>query len=142
MTPRYNLGYVWAVSLVAAMGGLLFGYDWVVIGGAKPFFEKSFGLTTAAEVGWANSCALVGCLIGSMFTGALSDRFGRKKLLLAAAVLFAGSSVLTGWAASAASVPMRAAWHPSFSTCAVTTSRSTRCSRPPGWRPAAVRPRS
>jgi len=107
MTPRYNLGYVWAVSLVAAMGGLLFGYDWVVIGGAKPFFEKSFGLTTAAEVGWANSCALVGCLIGSMFTGTLSDRFGRKKLLLAAAVLFAGSSVLTGWAAS---FPAFVAW--------------------------------
>jgi sugar porter (SP) family MFS transporter len=100
MTPRYNLGYVWAVSLVAAMGGLLFGYDWVVIGGAKPFFEKAFGLTTAAEIGWANACALVGCLLGSMVTGALSDRFGRKKLLLASALLFAGSSVLTGWAGS------------------------------------------
>jgi sugar porter (SP) family MFS transporter len=100
MTSRYNLGYVWAISLVAAMGGLLFGYDWVVIGGAKPFFERSFGLTTAAEVGWANSCALVGCLVGSLVTGALSDRFGRKKLLLAAALLFAVSSVLTGWAGS------------------------------------------
>ena len=100
MTTRYNLGYVWTISLVAAMGGLLFGYDWVVIGGAKPFFEKSFGLTSAFEIGWANSCALVGCLVGSMITGALSDRFGRKKLLIAAALLFAGSSVLTGWAGS------------------------------------------
>ena len=100
MTARYNLGYVWTISLVAAMGGLLFGYDWVVIGGAKPFFEKTFGLTTAFEVGWANSCALVGCLVGSMITGALSDRLGRKKLLIAAALLFAGSSVLTGWAGS------------------------------------------
>jgi sugar porter (SP) family MFS transporter len=100
VTPRYNLGYVWAVSLVAAMGGLLFGYDWVVIGGAKPFFEQRFGLTTAAEIGWANSCALIGCLVGSIVTGALSDRFGRKKLLLAAALLFALSSVLTGWAGS------------------------------------------
>ena len=100
MTTRYNLGYVWTISLVAAMGGLLFGYDWVVIGGAKPFFEKSFGLTSAFEVGWANSCALVGCLVGSMITGALSDRFGRKKLLITAALLFAGSSVLTGWAGS------------------------------------------
>ena len=52
MTARYNLGYVWSISLVAAMGGLLFGYDWVVIGGAKPFFERSFGLTAAAEIGW------------------------------------------------------------------------------------------
>jgi sugar porter (SP) family MFS transporter len=100
VTTRYNLGYVWTISLVAAMGGLLFGYDWVVIGGAKPFFEKSFGLTSAFEIGWANSCALVGCLVGSMITGALSDRFGRKKLLIAAALLFAGSSVLTGWAGS------------------------------------------
>ncbi len=100
MTTRYNLGYVWAISLVAAMGGLLFGYDWVVIGGAKPFFERYFGLTTAAQIGWANSCALVGCLIGSLVTGALSDRFGRKRLLLAAALIFAGSSVLTGWAGS------------------------------------------
>jgi sugar porter (SP) family MFS transporter len=100
MTARYNLGYVWTISLVAAMGGLLFGYDWVVIGGAKPFFERSFGLTTAAQIGWANSCALVGCLLGSLATGALSDRFGRKKLLVAAALIFAGSSVLTGWAGS------------------------------------------
>jgi sugar porter (SP) family MFS transporter len=100
MTARYNLGYVWAISLVAAMGGLLFGYDWVVIGGAKPFFEQAFGLTTAAEIGWANSCALVGCLLGSIATGALSDRFGRKALLLASALLFAGSSALTGWAGS------------------------------------------
>ena len=96
MTTRFNLAYVWGISLVAAMGGLLFGYDWVVVGGAKPFFEESFGLTTAAEVGWANSCALVGCLAGSMVTGALGDRFGRKPLLVAAALIFAGSSVLTG----------------------------------------------
>ena len=91
---------MWTISLVAAMGGLLFGYDWVVIGGAKPFFEKSFGLTTAASIGWANSCALVGCLAGSLVTGALCDRFGRKRLLVASALVFAGSSVLTGWAGS------------------------------------------
>lgn len=96
--PRYNLAYVWMISLVAAMGGLLFGYDWVVIGGAKPFFEKFFNLTSEAQVGWANSCALIGCLIGSLASGTMSDRFGRKKLLLASAVLFAVSSVLTGWA--------------------------------------------
>jgi sugar porter (SP) family MFS transporter len=95
---RYNLAYLWAISLVAAMGGLLFGYDWVVIGGAKPFFERCFALTSHAAVGWANSCALLGCLLGSVGTGALSQRFGRRPLLLAAALLFAASSVLTGWA--------------------------------------------
>jgi MFS transporter, SP family, xylose:H+ symportor len=100
MNTRYNLGYVWTISLVAAMGGLLFGYDWVVIGGAKPFFEKCYGLTTQAQIGWANSCALLGCLLGSLATGALSDRFGRKPLLVLAALLFAASSVLTGWAGS------------------------------------------
>jgi MFS transporter, SP family, xylose:H+ symportor len=80
------------------LGGLLFGYDWVVIGGAKPFYESYFQLNSAAQVGWANSCALIGCLVGSIISGWTSDRFGRKKLLLVSAVLFALSSVLTGWA--------------------------------------------
>jgi len=96
--PAYNLPYIWFISLVAAMGGLLFGYDWVVIGGAKPFFEKYFQLQSSELSGWANSCALLGCLAGSLLAGALSDKLGRKKLLLAAATLFAVSSVLTGWA--------------------------------------------
>lgn len=94
----YKLGYVWMISLVAAMGGLLFGYDWVVIGGAKPFFEAYFKLTRETQIGWANSCALLGCLVGSLVSGALSDTFGRKKLLLASAFLFAVSSLFTGWA--------------------------------------------
>ena len=99
-TARYNMAYVWGISLVAAMGGLLFGYDWVVIGGAKPFFEKYFQLGSDELSGWANSCALVGCLAGSLVTGGLSDRFGRKKLLVISAFLFAVSSVLTGWTAT------------------------------------------
>jgi sugar porter (SP) family MFS transporter len=98
--PVYNLAYVWMISLVAAMGGLLFGYDWVVIGGAKPFFEKFFHLTSGALSGWANSCALLGCLLGSLISGALSDKLGRKKLLIASAILFAVSSALTGWASN------------------------------------------
>jgi sugar porter (SP) family MFS transporter len=97
---RYNLGYVWLISLVAAMGGLLFGYDWVVIGGAKPFFEPFFSLTRESVRGWANSCALLGCLAGAVLSGGLSDRFGRKRLLIAAALLFGVSSILTGWASS------------------------------------------
>ncbi|MBV9674915.1 MAG: MFS transporter, partial [Acidobacteriaceae bacterium] len=94
----YNVPYIWLISAVAALGGLLFGYDWVVIGGAKPFYEVFFGLTTPAQVGWAMSSALVGCLFGSLVSGVLSDRFGRKRLLLLSALLFVISSVGTGLA--------------------------------------------
>lgn len=90
--------YVWGIAIVAAMGGLLFGYDWVVIGGARQFYEVYFGLVSEQLVGWANSCALVGCFAGSLAAGLLGDRFGRRRILLASAILFAVSSVLTGWA--------------------------------------------
>lgn len=100
VSVHYNYRFIWLISLIAAMGGLLFGYDWVVIGGAKPFFEKYFQLSSEEMVGWANSCALLGCLFGSLLSGGLSDKFGRKKLLILSALLFAVSSVLTGWAFS------------------------------------------
>lgn len=96
--PRLDLRYVWTISLVAALGGLLFGYDWVVIGGAKPFFERFFALTSASARGWANSCALIGCLVGAVAAGALSDRFGRKRLLTAAASVFIVTSIGNGLA--------------------------------------------
>jgi sugar porter (SP) family MFS transporter len=89
----YHAGYVWLVSCVAAMGGLLFGWDWVVIGGANPFFQRFFQLTSETQIGWANSCALVGCLFGALAAGALSDKLGRKRLLVAAALLFAVTSL-------------------------------------------------
>jgi MFS transporter, SP family, xylose:H+ symportor len=111
LKASYNLGYVWLISVVAAMGGLLFGWDWVVIGGAKLFFEPFFGIAKDTIVdgksvivtnenlsGLANSCALLGCLVGSLATGILSDKFGRKRLLIFSAFLFAASSALTGWA--------------------------------------------
>jgi sugar porter (SP) family MFS transporter len=93
LKAKPNLGYVWLISVVAAMGGLLFGWDWVVIGGAKPFFQRYFQLTGEAQIGWANSCALIGCLVGALVAGALSDKFGRKKLLILAALLFAVTSM-------------------------------------------------
>jgi len=92
------MGYLWMISSVAALGGLLFGYDWVVIGGARPFYEAYFHLTTPSTIGWANSCALLGCFAGSLAAGRLSDLLGRKKMLLLSAFVFALSSVLTGWA--------------------------------------------
>jgi MFS transporter, SP family, xylose:H+ symportor len=92
--------YLWTIALVAAMGGLLFGYDWVVIGGARQFYEAYFQLTSEQLIGWANSCALVGCFAGSFLAGYAGERFGRKRVLLASAVLFAVSSGLTGWSYS------------------------------------------
>jgi len=88
-----NLGYIWLISSVAALGGLLFGWDWVVIGGAKPFFQRYFQLTSETQIGWANSCALIGCLVGALAAGALSDKFGRKKLLVLSALIFAVTSL-------------------------------------------------
>jgi sugar porter (SP) family MFS transporter len=96
--PAYNLRFIWRTTLVSAMGGLLFGYDWVVIGGAKPFYEKFFGLTSPSQIGWAMSSALVGCLVGALVSGGLSDRFGRKKLLILAGFLFTVSAVWTALA--------------------------------------------
>jgi sugar porter (SP) family MFS transporter len=89
----YNYGYIWLVSIVAALGGLLFGWDFVVIGGAKPFFQRYFDLHSPNLIGWANSCALIGCLFGALAAGALSDRFGRKRLLILSALLFAVTSL-------------------------------------------------
>jgi SP family arabinose:H+ symporter-like MFS transporter len=94
---KFNWNYLISISLVSAMGGLLFGYDWVVIGGAKPFYEPFFGITgNPIFQGWAMSCALIGCLAGAVISGWLSDKFGRKKLLILAAGLFASASVGTG----------------------------------------------
>ena len=98
LKAQYNFSYIWVISLVAALGGLLFGYDWVVIGGAKPFFERYFHLADAAAKGWANSCALIGCLVGALMAGALSDQFGRKRLLIFSAFLFAVTSIGNGLA--------------------------------------------
>ncbi|MEG1653250.1 MAG: sugar porter family MFS transporter, partial [Hafnia sp.] len=87
-----NMSYVWMICLVAACGGLLFGYDWVVIGGAKPFYEAYFGITDPAQSGWAMSSALAGCVFGALISGWCADRFGRKLPLIISAVLFSASA--------------------------------------------------
>lgn len=98
---RINTGYLLFITLVSALGGFLFGYDWVVIGGAKPFYEAYFGISAYPGLqGWAMSSALTGCLMGALAAGRLSDRYGRKYLLLAAAGLFLLTSVATGLAGS------------------------------------------
>jgi len=92
--------YLVFTALVSAMGGLLFGYDWVVIGGAKPFYEAYFHLTKPADEAWAMSCALIGCLVGASASGYLSERLGRRVALLISACMFTASSVGTGMATS------------------------------------------
>jgi MFS transporter, SP family, xylose:H+ symportor len=89
-----NTGFVMLVTCVAAMGGLLFGYDTAVISGAIGFIQSGFRLN-AAETGWAASCALAGCMMGSAMVGTLSNRYGRKRLILIAAFLFLVSALGT-----------------------------------------------
>ena len=94
---NYSRGFLYFICAVSAMGGLLFGYDWVVIGGAKPFYELYFGISESPLLqGVAMSTALVGCLIGAMVAGAAADKYGRKPLLIVAAVLFTVSAIATG----------------------------------------------
>jgi MFS transporter, SP family, arabinose:H+ symporter len=99
MNQTYNMKYIWSLALVAAMGGLLFGYDWVVVGGAKPFYEAYFGVTDSPSLqGWGVSSALVGCILGAVLSGMFSDKLGRKRLLLVSALLFVGTSIGTAFA--------------------------------------------
>lgn len=90
-------GFLYFICMVAAMGGLLFGYDWVVIGGAKPFYEAFFGITNDPVLqGWAMTTANLGCLVGAMVAGLMADSFGRKPLLITASILFLTSALATG----------------------------------------------
>lgn len=94
---NYNKGFVYFICLVSAMGGLLFGYDWVVIGGAKIFYELYFGIAgSPAMQGLAMSIALAGCLIGALTAGLLADKLGRKVLLLVSAFIFMSTAYGTG----------------------------------------------
>lgn len=97
---KYNLKYLWLVCLVAAMGGFLFGYDWVVVGGAKPFYEPFFGLISPIQKGWGTSSALIGCIFGAFLCVLTADKFGRKRLLILSGLLFAISAIGTAMADS------------------------------------------
>jgi len=86
--------YVILISLVAALGGLLFGFDTAVISGTLNFIQPYFGLSEAG-LGWTVSSLLFGCIIGVSIAGKLGDRYGRKKVLMLAAALFFVSAVVS-----------------------------------------------
>lgn len=95
---KFNFKYLIFLALVSAMGGFLFGYDWVVIGGAKPFYELYFDISEIPTLqGWAVSSALIGCIFGAVISGLVADRYGRKIPLILAAALFTLSAFGTGY---------------------------------------------
>ncbi|MBN2210556.1 MAG: sugar porter family MFS transporter [Sedimentisphaerales bacterium] len=89
-----SLLYVSFVAIIAAVGGFLFGYDTAVISGAVPFIEEYFSLT-AGQLGFAVSSVVLGCIFGASIAGSLADKYGRKKIMITAAVLFLVSAILT-----------------------------------------------
>ena len=97
MQTQINRTFIYFICGVSAMGGLLFGYDWVVIGGAKPFYEAFFGIGGDPGLqGLAMSIAIAGCLVGAMVAGFLADLWGRRPLLLLSAIVFLISAYMTG----------------------------------------------
>src|SRR5512133_3027897 len=101
MTPnssaKHGIGFVLYASAVAALGGLLFGYDTAVIAGTVEFLQARFQLSDLA-LGWTVSSALLGCVAGAWPAGWMGDALGRKRSLLVCAVLFFVSAVWSGLA--------------------------------------------
>ena len=89
---KQNLGYVIFLSVVAAIGGFLFGYDTAVISGTVQQVTQQFDLNSL-QVGWFVGCALVGSISGVSIAGILSDHFGRKKTMILSALLFSVSAI-------------------------------------------------
>ena len=89
---NYTLKYVYQYTFVAAVGGLLFGYDTAVVAGAIGFIQEKYTLSPAMT-GWSASCSLFVCMSGAILSGWLSDKLGRKKVLMIAGFAFAVSSI-------------------------------------------------
>ena len=92
MKSTINIGYLVFLSVVAALGGFLFGYDTAVISGTIAQVTELFGLD-ALQQGWYVGCALIGSIVGVLFAGVLSDKFGRKLTMVISAVLFSTSAI-------------------------------------------------
>jgi len=96
---KYNRKYVIIISAVVATGGLLFGFDASVIAGAVNFLQdvNGFGLTDS-QIEWVTTGVLLGAILGAGFSGRITDQLGRKKVILAAAVIFCGGTIYSGLA--------------------------------------------
>lgn len=92
-------GYVILISLIAAFGGLLFGFDIAIFSGTIPFIKPYYNLSDA-QLGWTGSSLYIGCIIGTIITGYVADRWGRKLPLTISAAIFTASSILMGWAST------------------------------------------
>lgn len=90
--PAYNRTYILGISLISALGGYLFGFDFAVIAGALPFLQKQFGLTVYWE-GFATGSLALGAILGCIVAGSVSNRYGRRPGLLLAAAIFGISSI-------------------------------------------------
>ena len=99
MPAAINYRYITFLACTAALGGLLFGFDIAIITGAGPFILRKFALGDLG-LGWAFSSLLFGCVVGSFIAGRLTDRYGRRRLLILVAVLFALTSIATAAAGS------------------------------------------
>ncbi|KNC18168.1 major facilitator transporter [Arthrobacter sp. RIT-PI-e] len=97
--PPRHLAKVIGITIAAAVGGLLFGFDTAVINGAVDSIQADFGLS-AGVLGFTVAITLLGCAAGAWFAGGLADRWGRKKVMVLAAILFAVNSVGSGYAFS------------------------------------------
>lgn len=100
--PVNSRWYVGLISSVAALGGLLFGYDTAVISGAIGLLQRHFQLSPITT-GWLASCALAGCILGAAFAGTVSDVFGRRSALVLSSIAFLLSSIGTALASGVAS---------------------------------------
>ena len=86
------------IYFFGSFGGILFGYDIGVMTGALPFLEKDWGLSNATTIGWITSAVMFGAIFGGALAGQLSDRLGRRKMILISALIFAAGSILSGLA--------------------------------------------
>ena len=96
LKKEYRFSQLLVLTVITALGGLLFGYDISVISGTVPYLQDYYQLSEASK-GFAVSSAYIGCIIGVLFAGKLSDAYGRKIILFIAGILFMVSAIGSGW---------------------------------------------